>query len=356
MTEPTHTSHSARAQFVSGRTVENLIVKGHLDLSRLTNLETLPEVLEADSLDLSHCTSLKKLPARLHVRRLVVNGCTALEALPTGLKCSEVDARNTALRTLPADLSVKFRLNLENCTELVTLPAGLKVGSLIVRGCTALESLPEKLDVCFLDISGCVKLTRFPVSGQVRFGHLLARGCVQLASLPGWLTDLSQLDVRDCANLTQLPGALRVSSWLEMAGSGLQFLPMTMQDVQLRWRGVPISRQIAFQPETIAPQSILDEPNAELRRVMLERVGYEAFLKQTTYQVLDRDRDAGGERNLLRVEFADDEPLVCVSVFCPSTGRQYLIRVPPAMQTCHQAVAWIAGFTNPNEYHPLLET
>ncbi|NOK61345.1 MAG: hypothetical protein GFH27_549305n114 [Chloroflexi bacterium AL-W] len=51
-----------------------------------------------------------------------------------------------------------------------------------------------------------------------------------------------------------------------------------------------------------------------------------------------------------------DEDLVCVSVICPSTGRQYLIRVPPQTRTCHQAAAWIAGFDDPNAYQPIAET
>jgi hypothetical protein len=47
---------------------------------------------------------------------------------------------------------------------------------------------------------------------------------------------------------------------------------------------------------------------------------------------------------------------VCVSVLCPSTGRQYIIRVPPEMTSCHQAVAWVAGFDDPALYRPLAET
>jgi hypothetical protein len=58
----------------------------------------------------------------------------------------------------------------------------------------------------------------------------------------------------------------------------------------------------------------------------------------------------------MRVEMKNDEPLVCVSVICPSTGRQYVIRVPPEIDTCHKAVAWVAGFDNPDEYQPLVET
>jgi hypothetical protein len=100
----------------------------------------------------------------------------------------------------------------------------------------------------------------------------------------------------------------------------------------------------------------MQERNAELRRVMLERMGYEAFLADAEAEVLDQDRDPGGDRRLLRVTLTGDEDLVCVSVICPSTGRQYLIRVPPAITTCRAAVAWIAGFDNPDDYRPLVET
>ena len=85
-------------------------------------------------------------------------------------------------------------------------------------------------------------------------------------------------------------------------------------------------------------------------------MGYERFVGQAQAQVLDRDRDPGGERQLLRVPLQGDEPLVCISVFCPSTGRQYMLRVPPQMRTCRQAVAWIAGFDNPDDYRPVAET
>ena len=43
-------------------------------------------------------------------------------------------------------------------------------------------------------------------------------------------------------------------------------------------------------------------------------------------------------------------------MFVRSTGRQYALRVPPAMRTCRQAAAWTAGFTDPADYNPLVET
>jgi hypothetical protein len=184
----------------------------------------------------------------------------------------------------------------------------------------------------------------------------LARGCTRLASLPHWLTSLSQLDVGGCVNLTDLPPTLRVSSWIDLAHTGITWLPAAARGAQIRWRGVPIDERIAFHPETITGQEVLQEANAERRRVLLERMGYQAFLQQVRAHELDRDCDAGGERRLLRVPLDRDEPLVCLAVICPSTARQYLLRVPPSMRSCRQAAAWIAGFNNPDDYRPILET
>jgi hypothetical protein len=230
---------------------------------------------------------------------------------------------------------------------LTTLPAGLKVGSLMLRECTSLRALPEDLDVFFLDIPGCVRLTAFPTRGPAKLGRLNMRGCTQLRALPPWLKRVSQLDVSGCPNLEALPEDLHISSWLDLAHTSLQSLPASLQGVQLRWRGILIDERIAFRPETITAQEVLDQRNTEVRRVLLEQPGYQAFLEQANADLLDQDQDPGGIRRLLRVPLGSDEPLVCLDVHCPSTGRQYLLRVPPAMRSCHQAAAWIAGF----DYH-----
>jgi hypothetical protein len=329
-------ARQARELILAGRAWVGMQVAGALDLSGISKPFTLPEALI--------------------VRRLTLRGSTGLAELPRGLRCYELDARQTLLRRLPDDVQVEYRLDLEGCVALEQLPRGLKVGSLVLRDCTALTALPEGLDVYFLDITGCSQLVRWPRSGALRIGRLLARGCTRLTSLPHWLTNLSQLDVGGCVSLTDLPAALRVTSWIDLAHTGITWLPAAARGAQIRWRGVPIDERIAFHPETITGEEVLQEQNAERRRVLLERMGYEAFLQQVRAQELARDRDAGGERRLLRVPLAGDEPLVCLAVFCPSTGRQYLLRVPPNMRTCHQAAAWIAGFDNPKDYRLVAES
>jgi hypothetical protein len=295
-------------------------------------------------------------PEGLRVRGRLDLTNTAAVNLPPGLRCYHLDLRGSRVRTLPEGLEVEYKLDLQDCRELVELPEGLKVGSLVLRGCTALRALPEGLDVYFLDVQGCTRIEGWPRRAQIRIGRLNASGCARLTSLPAGLRSLAQLDVSNCPNLRELPPGLRVSSWLDVGGSGITRLPASLAGVRLRWRGVPVNERIAFRPETITTGEILGERNAELRRVMLERIGFERFIKEVGAEVLDRDRDAGGERQLLRVNLERDEALVCVAVLCPSTGRQYLLRVPPKMRTCRQAVAWTAGFDNPSFYKPLAET
>ena len=355
MSEAVFDAKQAGLLIAKGTAPHNMKVRGALKIAGNRKLETLPAGLTADSLDASGCLELRELPADLKVRRLDVSGCKNLRTLPTGLQLFELEARETPLQTLPNDLKVEFRLDLSG-SAIETLPDGLKTGSLILRGCTELKALPERLDVYFLDIAGCSLLKDWPQKANVRVGRLIMAGCTRLTRLPSWIRELSQLDVADCENLHELPIELCIASWLDLGGSGLTGLPKNLRNTPLRWRGVPIEERVAFRPETITIQEIFQEQNTEKRRVLLERMGYDLFLRQARAMELDKDRDAGGVRRLLRVEFAGDEPLVCLNVFCPSTGRQYMLRVPPQMRHCHAAAAWIAGFDNPDEYQPIQET
>ena len=290
-------------------------------------------------------------------RTLDLSGELLATCLPAGLHCSTLNLSRTRwVHELPAGLEVDLRLDLTECTELVELPRGLKTGSLVLTDCTRLRALPEEMDVNFLTIEGCTALREWPESAQVTHGSVHARGCVNLSKLPATLTRLTNLDVSGCRKISALPEGLELSGWLDLADTGITRLPESLRGVALRWRGVTIDAQIAFCPETLAADQVLHEQNAEVRRVMVERLGLEGFLKGANAKVLHEDTDAGGPRQLLRVPLPGDEDIVCVSVRCPSTGRHYLIRVPPKMKTCHEAVAWTAGFDNPDDYHPLAET
>jgi hypothetical protein len=329
----TYTAETAKRLILGGDAPSGMHVTGSLNLSGSKRLRRLPEDLTCASLDISDCD--------------------ALTELPRGLRCQYLNAQNSRLTALPADLNVKFRLDLSNSLNLVRLPENLSVGSLILRECTALRELPEGLDTSFLDLTGCTRLERFPNRGRISIGHLVLRGCTRLQALPDWLERLAQVDLAGCERLERLPEGLRISSWVDVADTGITALPDA--STPLRWRGVPVDARIAFQPATIRGHEILETENLELRRVKLERMGYERFIEEVDAQVLDRDRDAGGERKLLRVPFPGDEDFVAVWVICPSTARNYVLRVPPTIKTCRAAAAWLAGFDNPDDYAPAIE-
>ena len=161
-----------------------------------------------------------------------------------------------------------------------------------------------------------------------------------------------------------------------------------------RWRdgwslwyihGVRVTEQIVMRPQTLTIAQIDTEQNAEVRRVMMERFGMSRYIIESGSKVQHRD-DFG---LLYRREIANDEPLVMVRVLNatpepdgsltteeaieifggekvrfqlkilgwdkPARWKEYWLRVPPDMQTAHEAVAWTFGKT-PATYNPDWET
>lgn len=357
-------AEEARAMILSGKfPAQKVVVNGEIDLSNEKNLTHIPDGLhEIWGLNLSGCTALEKLPDNLNVHRLILDDCTSLTHLPSGLKAYSLQAQNTGLIALPDDIEVNYKLDLTGCQNLEYLPPNLHVGSLVLSGCTKLQALPDDLHLYFLDATNCVNFKEWGQNGSVEVGMINLSGCQALTYLPSWLTPIADLNVQNCTNLASLPAGLKVTSTIELADSGLSSLPSRCKETKIRWNDVLVNEQVAFRPEMITAKTVLNEKNIELRRVMLDRIGYETFFEQAKAEELDRDADPGGMRRLLRVEFEDenrwrrDEALVCLSVICPSTARKYVIRVPPDTKTCRQAAAWVAGFDSPDEYNPVIET
>jgi len=123
--------------------------------------------------------------------------------------------------------------------------------------------------------------------------------------------------------------------------------------------GVRVSEKVVLAPETLTKEDILNESNLEIRRIMIDQVGYEKFFSMIEYEVLDEDIEptAGNPRRLLSINLPSDPDrrIVVVEVECSTTHHKYFLRVPPGMRTCLQAVAWTADM-NPEEYVVLVET
>jgi hypothetical protein len=103
--------------------------------------------------------------------------------------------------------------------------------------------------------------------------------------------------------------------------------------------------------------NVLAEKNAELARVKLERLSLPNFIAQTKAKTIDHDCDLTGHpRNLLSIDIPNDPDryVRIVQVICPSTDREYMLRVPPNIQFCADAIAWTFGMDK-KDYAPLVE-
>ena len=253
---------------------------------------------------------------------------------------------------MPAALVVTGPVRLRGEARLRELPRSLDCTHLDVRDCPNLELLPEHLRA--LTVRATNTAVRELSGDWLVREHLDLRANPLLRQLPARLTARS-LDVSQCPQLRQLPAGLHLTHWLEVAGSGLTALPAGLR-VPLRWQGTTVDERTAFRPDELRATDLLQVRNITHRRVLIARMGLERFLGELGGLVLDRDRDAGGERQLLSVPLPDDEPIHALRVRCPSTHHEYVLRVPPHIRTCRQAAAWLAGFDHEHDYRPLLET
>ena len=267
-----------------------------------------------------------------------------------------LNLENTPIHELSSKIYAINRINLTNCVNLTKLPDYLDCNQLILRDCTSLTSLPRGICVRSLIISGCTGITELPKDMVVEHMEFVAHGCSNLMKLDGIFFNLTKLDLQGCSLIENLPEDVGVNIWIDIGGTRIGKPPESLRHIHFQWNGIPINDTTAFHPDQLTAREILNEFNLEVRRAMIMRIGLDRFFELAKPTIIDEDEDTGGLRQLLLIRLMGDEDIVVLSVICPSTGRKYVLRVPPPMRTCHQAAAWIAGFDNPNDYIPIHET
>jgi hypothetical protein len=120
--------------------------------------------------------------------------------------------------------------------------------------------------------------------------------------------------------------------------------------------GVRVPAWLVMDPGRLTIARIQSEQNAEVRRIMMERFGFDRYIADSG--ALPIHADACG--TLYRCELDGDEPLVMVRVknSTPEVDGQskfYTLRVPPDVTTARAAVAWSFNQA-PEKYSPAVET
>lgn len=124
------------------------------------------------------------------------------------------------------------------------------------------------------------------------------------------------------------------------------------------WRGLRVPRRVVEEPESLTVADVDREWNLEVRRVVLERMGFDRYVREAGGRVIAED-----ERGRLwrcRPRAPEIEPLVFVEVENATrepdgSARRYFLRVPLTVNTPHEAVAWTFGLSA-SHYAPSAES
>lgn len=142
-------------------------------------------------------------------------------------------------------------------------------------------------------------------------------------------------------------------------------------------KGFRVPEKLVMYPEQITIEEIQNERNAEIRRIMIEKFGFERYCNEANAQLLDTDEENKAE--LYRIELEDDEDIVFLRLedHSPSnakeykifdingdvdrvvntgdTFKKYVIRVDPECTTARDALAWMS-VRSFGTYNPLIQT
>ncbi|MEG4580668.1 leucine-rich repeat domain-containing protein [Microcoleus sp. MON1_C5] len=106
-------------------------------------------------------------------------------------------------------------------------------------------------------------------------------------------------------------------------------------------------------PDRWQPEWLLSEENAELRRLLIQRIGYDRICQELAVTELD----SWQEYTLLSIEFEDDfdnegnaKPVYLLKMTCPSTGFIHALRVPPDVRSAKEAIRWVNWDIDPEEF------
>ncbi|MBD2354190.1 hypothetical protein H6G41_06050 [Tolypothrix sp. FACHB-123] len=100
-------------------------------------------------------------------------------------------------------------------------------------------------------------------------------------------------------------------------------------------------------PQQWRSQWLLTEENAELRRVLIQGIGYSRICQELQAIELDTWK----EYTLLKIDAdVDQQPIYLLKMTCPSTGFIHALRVPADMTSAYQAICWVNWGIAPEEF------
>ena len=106
-------------------------------------------------------------------------------------------------------------------------------------------------------------------------------------------------------------------------------------------------------PSQWQSQWLLEEQNAELRRVLIQQIGYARICQELQATELDSWREytlVKIDENLHLQPIWFFEPIYLLKMTCPSTGFIHALRVPPDMKSAREAISWVNWGIDPEDF------
>ncbi len=329
---------------MSEEELERIIEKARIDRS---------PVLDLSENELNNLPkSIGNLPnlIRLNLRE---NKISSLPESITNLsKLTYLNLSTNQLINLPKNIG-----NLSNLTHLYLLENQL---------CSLPQSICDLSSLKYLYLNGN-RFSSLAECGHNKFYSLITLGLSdnQFTSLPEWIGQIPSLTQLNLSGnqLTELPRWISNISNLSLINpdnnplmdlSVLQTLPKLSL---VEFFGVDLPRRYWTNFSKWEPDWLLDEKNVEIRRALIQQVGYEAICHKLDVTELNIWR----EYSLLLIDNAESfynedtdeeitEPMVLLKMTCPSTRHIHILRVPPEMTSAEAAITWVNHGIHPDEF------
>jgi leucine-rich repeat protein SHOC2 len=312
--------------------------------------------------------------ANLHTLKLRSHQLTSLpESIGQLANLQTLEVHSNQITSLPKSIGQLTNLHelWLNNNGLTSLPESIgQLANLhtLMLSDNQLTSLPESIGQLANLRNLCLnsnQLTRLPESiGRLTVLHNLELNNNKLTNLPisiGQLNTLSYLELAD-NQLTSLPesiGQLIELGELHLNGNPLTDLSPLQPCPCVYFLGVNLPRCYRTKLSDWQPEWLLDEDNAEMRRVLIQQLGYErigdvlgasaidtwreyTLLKIDNFQAVYEDEDED--------EPSDWEPMLLLKMTCPSTAHIHMLRVPPDLTSAEAAITWVNHGIHPDRF------
>jgi hypothetical protein len=160
-----------------------------------------------------------------------------------------------------------------------------------------------------------------------------------------WLAELARSacawwPCEDKVVVSERPSFLNFDEAGRLHAEGRAALEFRDGSTVFAWHGVEVPAEWGSTPrERWKAEWLFKTENAEVRRILIEALGYERIMEALGGELIHAERDM----ELREIRGIDVEPVRLLKVVCPSTARTYVLRVPPYIDQCEPARRWTFG-------------